>query len=410
MSLRRPVREPRNTGFRPRACGLALLVGAALAPAGCDQAGAGDAEAGGHEGEHEAHRAGAEGHDAGLVAIDERAVERAGIETAAVELGSLGADLVVPAEVQLDPDRVAHVAPLVAGQLLSVGASLGERVEAGQALAVLRSVALGEARAELARARALVDVARSSYERQHTLWREGIAAERDYLEARFELRRAEAERDAARAGLMVFGVSGGSGPDMPIRSPIAGAVTERHATQGENVEAADNLFVVADLSRVLVLGRVYEQDLAALRPDMEATVELRAYPGRAFSGRVSLIASALDEATRSRAVRVVLDNPDGALTPGLFGTLRLRGEPGDDRRVPIVPEAAVQQLEERAVVFVPAGGPGEFRAVPVVTGRRSAGRVEVLDGLEGGERVVAQGAFVLKSQVMRGRLGGGHAH
>ncbi len=363
---------------------------------------------GGHE-DHADPAKGADQHDEeGVVHLSEAARAKAGVRLVAVSSGTLRGGLEVPAEVQLNPDRVAHVSPLVAGKLLSIHATVGDMVAADQQLATLRSVELGRARAEVSRARAMRNVARKNLDRQKRLRKAGINSERNLLMAQFEVAEADAEQDAAASRLRVYGVGGGSGPDMSLSSPIAGAILERHATQGENVSQDDNLFVVADLSVVWVIGRVYEQQIAQVSIGMAATLTLVAYPGRSWTGKVDYLASALDKETRTLAVRVEIPNPDGVLRPGLFGTLRLAGAAGTDGV--LVPELAVQMMEGRSVVFVPGEHEGEFEAVTITVGRTSNAYTEVLAGLTPGTQVVAQGAFVLKSELMRGELGHGHAH
>ena len=373
-----------------------------------------------HAGEDEAHddhghgeeRHDDHGHDDGeeqVVRISPEVLSRNGIRLGTAEAGVLAGAFEVPAEVQLNPDRVAHISPLVEGQLLSVDVTLGDRVEAETQLARLRSVELGQARAELSRTTSLRDVAEQNRDRQRRLREEGISSERSLLEAELAYEQADAERDAARSRLRVFGLRGGSGPDMTLESPIAGVVVERHATRGENVSPDDTLFIVADLSRVWVIGRVYEQQVAQVAPGMNATLTLNAYPGRTWTGTVDFVGATLDESTRTLPIRVEIDNPDGLLRPGLFGSLRLAsGQPTSTSVV--VPLSAVQTVDNRTVVFVPGHEDGEFAAHPVTTGRESTRQVEVLEGLEPGARLVVEGAFILKSELMRGELGHGHAH
>ena len=374
-----------------------------------------------HEGDdhgHEEHAGEEEGHDEHggdergeerVVHISAVALSRSEIRLSTAEAGVLADALEVPAEVQLNPDRVAHLSPLVEGQLLSVDVTLGDRVEAETQLARLRSVELGQARAELSRTTSLRDVAEQNRDRQRRLREEGISSERSLLEAELAYEQADAERDAARSRLRVFGLRGGSGPDMTLDSPIAGVVVERHATRGENVSPDDTLFIVADLSRVWVIGRVYERQVAQVAPGMNATLALNAYPGRTWTGTVDFVGATLDEATRTLPIRVEIDNPDGLLRPGLFGSLRLAsGQPTGSTVV--IPLSAVQTVDNRTVVFVPGDEEGEFAAHPVTIGRESNRQAEVLQGLEPGSRIVVEGAFILKSELMRGELGHGHAH
>ena len=367
-----------------------------------------DRGAGEDHGEHEGPEHGGGGEE-GVVRLSQAAMERVGVRVAPAAGGVLEGVVEVPAEVHLNPDRVAHISPLVDGQLLSVGVAIGDRVKAGQVLASLRSVALGQARAELSRATALRDVARQHHERQVRLRAEGINSERSLLEAKLAFEAANAEREAAGSRLRVFGIHGGGGPDMSLVSPIDGVILERHATRGENVSPEDVIFVVADLSRVWVIGRAYEQQIGQIAQPMSASLSLNAYPGRSWAGSVDFVGSSLDEVTRTLPLRVELDNGDGLLRPGLFGSLRL-SSPSVGGGAVVLPALAVQTMDGRSVVFVLGGGAGEFVARPVKLGRSGGDQVEVVEGLKPGVEVVVEGAFVLKSELMRGQLGHGHAH
>jgi cobalt-zinc-cadmium efflux system membrane fusion protein len=375
------------------------LLALALAASAC-----GDAHDD-HGGEH----SGAERAAPGVVKIAPAAVARTPIRLVEVTAEPLRGGIDVPAEVELNPDRVAHVTPVAEGQVASVEAMLGDAVDKGEVLATLRSVALGDARSDLARARAALSVAESNHERQKTLQAEGIGAHKALLEARAELDQARANLAAARARLGVYGAGGTSGASVAVKSPLGGVVIERHATPGEIADAKQPLFVVADTRTVWVVGRVYEQDVAAVRRGAEATITLEAFQGRQWTGKVSYVAAVLDQATRTLGIRVELDNPDGALRPGMFGLIRLAVE-GAEAPVPVVPEAAVQTVDGRDVVFVPGQAAGEYRAVPVELGARARGRVAIRSGLEPGARVVGEGAFVLKSELMEDEMGEGHAH
>lgn len=344
-----------------------------------------------------------------VVRISPEAVQRSGIRIAEVLSVPAAGGIDVPAEVQAEPDREAHVSSVVSGQIARVEVSVGDRVEPGQTLAIIRSVALGEARAQAARARANVEVARANFRRQEELQREGIGAERQYLEARAELRRAEAEQSAAERALEVYG-RGGSGSEVTIKSPIAGRVVSRHATVGEVVDPSDILFEITDIARVWVVGRVYQQNAGLVHEGATAVLTLPAHPGRSFAGRLDYVAPALDQRTRTLPVRMALDNPEGTLRPGLFGTLSISPADATGKTIPALAAAALQRLGDESVVFVPGDAAGEFRAVPVQVASRDADLVRVQSGLAAGDPYVARGAFVLKSELSRGELGEGHAH
>lgn len=347
----------------------------------------------------------------GVVRISEAGLERSGIRTEPVRIERLIGGIDVPAELQLNPNRTAHVTPMVAGQIAEVHVSLGDAVEANQVLATMRSVALGEARSAIANARAEVEVARANFVRQEELKREGIGSQRAYLEAQGELRSAESNLAAATERLHVYGGRKGQGSTTSIRSPLTGTVIQRHATAGEVVSNGSSLFMVSDLSQVWVVGRVYEQDVAAARIGAPAVVFLQAYPGKEWPGEVSYVSHTLDPHTRTLDIRVELDNPDGTLRPGLFGRISL--SPNGDRAdlVPAIPQGAVQRVDRQTMVFVATDEPGVFRPTLVTLGVKTRGKVEVRDGVHEGEPVVVSGAFTLKSELLRSRLSeGDHEH
>lgn len=348
---------------------------------------------------------------AGVVQLSEIGIERSGITVAPVRRELLVGGVDVPAEVQLNPNRTAHVAPMVTGQIDEVHVSLGDSVRAKQALATIRSVALGEARSAVANARAAVEVARANFLRQEELKREGIGSQRAYLEAQGDLRSAESNLAAANERLQVYGGRKGAGSMTVIRSPLDGTVIEKHATTGEVVSEGSSLFMVSDLSRVWVLGRVYEQDVSAASVGAPAVVSLQAYPGKSWNGEVSYVSHTLDPHTRTLDIRVELDNLDGILRPGLFGRIALSPEGEGAAPVLVVPEGAVQRIEGQALVFVATGEPGVFRRTFVTLGVHARGLVEVRDGLADGDQVVESGAFTLKSELLRSRLSeGDHGH
>lgn len=331
-----------------------------------------------------------------VVTLSADALARTEIRTVEMSRGNLKDTAFAPATVKHDVARVAHITPLAQGQIVELHATLGDEVEAGQALAVIRSVALGEARAVLSETKASREVARANFQRQKKLRREGIASEREFLEAKGALRKADARYQSAVAKLRTFGVRGGQGARYPLRSQIGGTIIEQHAALGETKGPGDALFVVADQSKLWVIGRVYERDVSKVQLGMKAQVRLDAYPDRTWKGAVDWMAGTVDEKTRALPVRVVLDNEKGLLKPGLFGTLVLSPASGPEAPI-LVPVDAVQELDGTDVVFVPGQKQGHFRAVEVELGAEAGRLVEITEGLEAGQKVVTKGAFDLEA-------------
>jgi RND family efflux transporter MFP subunit len=171
------------------------------------------------------------------------------------------------------------------------------------------------------------------------------------------------------------------------------------------VEREAALFEIADLSTVWAVADVYEKDLGKVEEEGSVEVRTDAYPDTAFPGRIELIEPALDEESRTAHVRVALDNRSGRLRPGMFVTVAIPLRGAAELHALAVPAEAVQKISGMPAVFV-EGEPGRYELRPVETGLEAHGTVEIRHGLEEGELVVVQGAFVLKSELLKGTIGG----
>ncbi len=174
-----------------------------------------------------------------------------------------------------------------------------------------------------------------------------------------------------------------------LYSPISGTITARNVSHGERIESATSLLDIADLEHVWVLADVYESELPFVREGQEASIALAYLPGRAITGRVSLVSPLLDPVTRTVKVRIELENPDLALRPGMFAGVDLRADLG--RRLS-VPKDAVLRSGARNVVFVNRSE-GVFEPREVELGLELPDRWEVRSGLSAGDAVLASANF-----------------
>jgi cobalt-zinc-cadmium efflux system membrane fusion protein len=377
------------------------------------------------EGEHDHEgQAGAEPHHEehaeGVVHLSPAKLARAGIGTAAVESRPLAPELDTTGEVDYEQDRIGHVSPRIPGRVHRVPAKLGDRVTAGQVLAVIDSIELGQAKAAYLVARASEEVARENHEREQRLHDARISSEKEMLEARAAFVEAAASRESAHETLHLYGLSDAEiatlrtgAPEsslLTVRAPFAGQVVEKHVTVGELVTPEHNLFTIADLARVWIWIDVYERDLAAVHLGDGVVLEVTPYPGRTFSGTVTYISPRVADDTRTIRARIEVANDDGLLRPGMFARVKLTDPhaAGGSLAV-VVPASAVVRDGDESVVFV-SEGDGRFRRRPIDAGRRQADWIEVRSGVEPGERVVIAGVFLLKSELSREELGGGHEH
>ncbi len=186
---------------------------------------------------------------------------------------------------------------------------------------------------------------------------------------------------------------------------ISGTIIEKHMTLGEPVSRDNDSFVVADLSTVWIDITVYLRDLDLIKVGNETTVRSGSRGGT-VSGKISYVTPIVDEHTRTATARMVVDNPDGYWRPGMFIMAEIKT--GEFSAEVVVPTSAVHTLDGQTVVFVEEHGGFEPR--PVEIGRRSSDRMEILSGLEPGERYVTVGGFTLKAELGKDSLGDGHAH
>jgi len=362
-------------------------------------------------------------YEIGVVKVGPSIVEGGLLKTAEAGLRAVDAPVVLTGEVRFDERRVTHLAPRTDGVLRAVHVQVGDRVKAGQALFEVDSVALGDAQGEYLEARAARELASRTLERQKALRREGVSAEREMLEAQTAFESADI-RVPASERLLRLGVDpsdlralanasrlGSARGRLVVRAPSGGRVLDMHAVPGESARAGESMVVIGEIDPVRVFADLYEDRLGAVQDRVAAgpvavTVSVKAYPGEGFPGTLDMVGSVMERETRTVKARVTVANPEGKLRPGMFAEVRLM-LPGEER-VLAVPRSAVMQDLGRSFVFVPYQGDFWVRR-PVRTGREWEGWVEVQGGIETGQRVAADGAFLLKSDVLRTRMGAGCA-
>lgn len=350
-------------------------------------------------------------------------VQRAvGLGDAPVEERSLAETIQTTGVVGPDDTRLARIRPLAEGRVTRVAVRIGDRVSAGQTLLTYDSITEGDlisqyrsAVATLEQATAEADVTKRSVERADNLLEMGGVSRSERERRSAEHQRALAEVNSARATvtsveqkLRRLGVSQGdlerlrkggeadASSSSAVNAPFGGVVTEVHAAEGEAINPERELFTVADLGSVWLLADVYQKDIAKIRVGQNAVVTVDAYPGEEFSGRVTNISDVLDPDTRTAKVRCEVANPSGRLKLQMFATLALPVSAA--REVLVIPARAVQDIDGVPTVFVRVDEE-HFQTRPVRVGATVGDAVEIAEGLKGGERVVTDGALMLKSKL-----------
>ncbi len=328
-------------------------------------------------------------------------------------------------EVAFDEGRIVHISPRISGVARRVFVELGDRVRTRGRLLQMDSLQLGRLRSRYLTAMARLELARQNFEREKRLFAKRISSGREKAQTKTNMREAEIELRAAAQQLSLLGFGErdlarlGEQEDarsgrMTIRSPMDGEVVAKHVAPGEWLAPEKEILTVADLTRVWVLADVVERDLEALLQAhaagrRRAEVRVAAFSSRTFAGELGWIGATVDRRTRTVKARVEVPNPDGLLRPGMF--VEVEVELGGDRAGLLdlwVPAEAVVEDRDELFVFVRAG-PRRFVRRDVKLGARDSGVVEVTAGLSPGEEIVVQGAFLLKSDILREKMGAGCA-
>jgi cobalt-zinc-cadmium efflux system membrane fusion protein len=352
------------------------------------------------------------------VSLPEAAERQAGISTETARRMTRTDRVEAPGVLALDEKRTARLGSLVDGVVIRTMAEVGDRVRAGQVLAEMHSHVVHDVQAEyrmaladLRRHETELTYARQAEERATRLLaaraisrQELQRAEANRVDAEAQLDMAKTEARRAREALEHYGIATDKGAvdeSVPVRSPLNGVVLEKEVTQGTAVTVGTPLFLVTDLTELWAVAEIDETELPLVSAGREVNLRVAAYPGETFSGRITFVGDRVNPTTRRVTVRCQVPNPEGRLKPEMYAALNLGA--GEPREIVAVPSGAVQDIRGRPILFVRAAE-GSFERRNVVVGLEADGWVEVRSGLTEGEAVATTGAFLLKSELLKGSM------
>ncbi len=326
-----------------------------------------------------------------------------GLRVVAVARAPDAIEITATARIIYDAMRVARLNARSPGVLRAIHADVGARVEAGAPLLTIASADVAADRTRVSAARTRLEVAQANFDRREGLGE--IVSQRDLADARRERDDARAELAALQASLNVVG-GARRGADYVLLSPIAGVVTERTGSIGSFVESEQMLVEVVDPSRVWAELDVPDADLASVRPGLAVDVRVDGIEDRVFSGSLDYLAPSIDAHSRTARGRVPLANDDGVLRANMFARAVIRAP----REQPAwrVPRAAVQRARGAALIFVRVADElYEVRRVEVMERAGDVEHVEVRGRISEADRVVVDGAFLLRTETLRDSIGAG---
>ncbi len=341
-------------------------------------------------------------------------VDRVGVVVERVQSGKLRKALEAPATVAYDSRSHARLAPRAAGTIVEVRRYLGDRVEAGEVLIVLDCAALGAAKSDLLQAAARVGLWEKNSKREGVLLEKGLSTARESLEADTHLMEsrialATAEQRLANLGLSREQIatvqgSGEASSLLSITAPFAGVVVGLDVVLGEMASPETPVVGVADTSQMWAIMDLDQSEIRLVERGQLVLLTVEGWTGETLGGRVTWISSEVDRRTRTVKVRAEFENLEGILRANSFGTARIVTR--DDEQAVLVPKSAVQWEGCCNVAFEQIS-PTEFAPRKLRLGYDTGDYYEVLGGLSGGENVVTQGSFVLKTELQKGSIGAG---
>ncbi len=336
-------------------------------------------------------------------AIKMTAAERrkAGVQVDRVGARALIETVSAPGEVTANFYATTMVTPRISAQVVGRHVRMGDRVKVGQKLVTLSSVDMAEAQGNLI-------LAEQEWRRTQRLGRD-VVSEQRYLEAKIggQLARAKAiafgMTDSQLTDLLKSDNAAAGTGEFDLVATQAGTVISDDFIVGQFVEPGQILFAVSDESRVWVEAKVDPEKALTAKPGSEVWI---IDDGNRVAGTVVQVHHTVDEETRTLAVRIEVDNSADLLHAGEFVTVEIKT--GESSAVLAVPDQSIVLLEGSTIVFKREGN--ELHPTKVQTGASKGGWTQIISGLSSGEEIVTRQAFLIKSLILKSKMGEGHGH
>ena len=342
---------------------------------------------------------------------------KGGVETGKPEADEAEGGPAFLSRVTYNQNRFAHISSQAPGIVQKVHADFGAQVKKGQMLVEIASPEIARVKSAYLSALSDLNLKELAYRREKGLAEKQVSSRQEFEQAEAEYRKGKHEASSTRQELINFGMSeadlsalvktGATSSTLSIRAPFAGTIIDRKAVPGEAVNPEVPLFALGDLTTMWLELSLPSDAGAALQVGDPVAASFDALPGVRFSGQLIWVSSGIDATTRMLKARAVVENPKGILKDGMFGKVRIPTAKGGKRLG--LPSGAIQHMDGADYVFVKLEADlFEVRKVWLEEGLD--GKVTLLDGLSADEDVVLTGAFAMKTELLKSRLGAGCAH
>lgn len=325
---------------------------------------------------------------------------------------SVTGSLRVTGRVEANESRQARISSPVTGRITDLAILEGQVVKRGQLIAIIHSTELSAAQSTYLKVLTQLDLSKRAVDRAKHLLEAGVIGEAELQRRQGEFAQSQAEYSANRDQLSVLGMSDEAVAELEktrvvnavsqVRASIDGTVMDRPVTQGQMVQAAETICVVADLSSVWLVADVPEQTAGTLGIGKTVEAEIAAFPGEIIRGKLTFVSAIVNPETRTVRARMDLPNPTGRFKPAMLATLTLQDLAETQR---VIPATAVVREGNEEFLFV-RRAEDTFTLRKVSLGGQYGDVRVLLDGLNEGEQIVLDGAFHLNNERKRAALQG----
>lgn len=352
-----------------------------------------------------------EGHaEEGEIQLTSQQMVEQGLKVAVASTGLVEKLTTLPGKLVVNTDQQAHISPNFSGYIEQVNVALGQSVQKGQTLAVLIVPELIDQQANLRMAQANLDLARKDYQREQQLWSQGVSAKQDYQRAENAYRQAQITVQSSQARLNALGASGNNNGRFLIKAPISGVISKKDIVVGENVQLADQLFVIENLKDLWLEFNLPNTSNIQLQVGQILNFKTNG-SDQNYQAKVQTLNPEADLQTGRLQVRAKVTTQADVLRPNVLVNVFVTD--AQAKTALRVQKKALQQVEGKPVVFVIESeekGLVHLKAQPIEVGVSSQDGqwLEVISGLTEGQKYIADGSFLLKSELEKDEAGHGH--
>lgn len=352
-----------------------------------------------------------EGHaEEGEIQLTSQQMVEQGLKVAVASTGLVEKLTTLPGKLVVNTDQQAQISPNFSGYVEQVNVALGQSVQKGQTLAVLILPELIDQQANMRMAQANLDLARKDYQREQQLWSQGISAKQDYQRAENAYRQAQITVQSSQARLNALGASGNNNGRFLIKAPISGVISKKDIVVGENVQLADQLFVIENLKDLWLEFNLPNTSNIQLQVGQILNFKTNG-SDQNYQAKVQTLNPEADLQTGRLQVRAKVTTQADVLRPNVLVNVFVTD--AQAKTALRVQKKALQQVEGKPVVFVIESeekGLVHLKAQPIEVGVSSQDGqwLEVISGLTEGQKYIADGSFLLKSELEKDEAGHGH--